>query len=534
MIVNDIMKLESLNKVKLISGESGLYNTVTNITFIDAPDGYKWCTKGDLIITSGYLFSKQPNSLLGLLKVLKDKKCSGLGLKFGRYIFSLSEEVIQFSNDNKIPILSLPSDLSWSEISNPILNEINKYNTIELENTHSVYKQFHYHLLHHNDIKSLIDLLKNYFPENDIIIYLRSYNEIVKSDGTENINENDIESIIAHFFNNNNEIIENKEIEPNTFYTLRWIVNNDSLEGVIIFKGVQIELNTWQRAAIEQAHIIVALRIERFKTISNTLQKFKNDFLLELLNNEVGYNEYLVKRAADLGWQLQDYYTAILIDFKWNHSELFAAKNKKANYIEVIQNKYNNLIVGLNKNNILTILVPKNKKLNALLNKISRQIEIKVQPDKYYIGVGDMQHISSIHQAHHEAELALKKAKSLSLVSKHKNKKRFIKKISDIGVERILYTNNLNNELHKLNKQYLEPLLNYDKSHNGELLDTLNSFLKNMTNYCTTAKELNVHENTVRYRLKKIEEVLNVKFSNFDTILLFKLLISAYHINQLK
>jgi DNA-binding PucR family transcriptional regulator len=53
----------------------------------------------------------------------------------------------------------------------------------------------------------------------------------------------------------------------------------------------------------------------------------------------------------------------------------------------------------------------------------------------------------------------------------------------------------------------LGDLLRYDEGHSGELLPTLEHFLDCGGSWLRTAERLHVHVNTLRYRIRRIEEL---------------------------
>ena len=61
----------------------------------------------------------------------------------------------------------------------------------------------------------------------------------------------------------------------------------------------------------------------------------------------------------------------------------------------------------------------------------------------------------------------------------------------------------------------IQVLQDYDKKHDAELCRTLLCYLEHAKNVTGTARELNVHRNTVHYRINKCAEILNnLDFSN--------------------
>lgn len=60
----------------------------------------------------------------------------------------------------------------------------------------------------------------------------------------------------------------------------------------------------------------------------------------------------------------------------------------------------------------------------------------------------------------------------------------------------------------------LKKLHEYDLKHHSNLIETLEAFLNNDQNIHDSAKELNVHANTLTYRLKRISEIGEIDFKN--------------------
>jgi len=63
----------------------------------------------------------------------------------------------------------------------------------------------------------------------------------------------------------------------------------------------------------------------------------------------------------------------------------------------------------------------------------------------------------------------------------------------------------------------LAPLDTYDRDQHGELLASLQAFLQRNARWETAAAELFVHRHTLRYRMRKVEELTGRDLaSSFD------------------
>jgi PucR family transcriptional regulator, purine catabolism regulatory protein len=63
----------------------------------------------------------------------------------------------------------------------------------------------------------------------------------------------------------------------------------------------------------------------------------------------------------------------------------------------------------------------------------------------------------------------------------------------------------------------LVPLDTYDRDHNGDLAVSLQAFLQHNARWETAAAQLYVHRHTLRYRMRKVEELTGRDLtSSFD------------------
>ena len=77
----------------------------------------------------------------------------------------------------------------------------------------------------------------------------------------------------------------------------------------------------------------------------------------------------------------------------------------------------------------------------------------------------------------------------------------------DLGTYRLLLSMADPDALRAFADSMLGPLDAYDRDHNGELLISLEAFLEHNARWETAAAQLYVHRHTLRYRMRKVEEL---------------------------
>jgi DNA-binding PucR family transcriptional regulator len=66
-------------------------------------------------------------------------------------------------------------------------------------------------------------------------------------------------------------------------------------------------------------------------------------------------------------------------------------------------------------------------------------------------------------------------------------------------------------------KGLLNPLLHYDKEHHGDLIKTLDTYLRHGGNSTQTANALYLHRNSLRYRLARIQALTSLDPNDPDS-----------------
>lgn len=96
-------------EMEMIGGSNGWSNSISWILLIEDSIVLKNFKGKDLAVTTGLGFDSE-EKLLGLLEKLVQTHASGLVINTGPYVTKVPESVIQYSNENDFPLLTVP----WS------------------------------------------------------------------------------------------------------------------------------------------------------------------------------------------------------------------------------------------------------------------------------------------------------------------------------------------------------------------------------------------------------------------------------------
>ncbi len=100
----------------LVAGSEGMDNVVARVTVLDAPDGPSWLKGGELILTSTFLFNNDPDRLCSFCEQLIHIKACGFGLKMGRYLTKVPQSLIDLCDRNNFPLIIIPYSFVWTDL----------------------------------------------------------------------------------------------------------------------------------------------------------------------------------------------------------------------------------------------------------------------------------------------------------------------------------------------------------------------------------------------------------------------------------
>ena len=128
-----------------------------------------------------------------------------------------------------------------------------------------------------------------------------------------------------------------------------------------------------------------------------------------------------------------------------------------------------------------------------------------------YIGDYNMG-ISDIHYGLRNIKVCIKQAMVACKVSRIADSKA--EHYDKIGTYKLLLEIKNRSVLKRFYNEFIVPVREYDRGKKGELFNTMISYARNDGDLKKTAKELFQHENTIRYRLARIKELLNAEDDN--------------------
>lgn len=297
----------------------------------------------------------------------------------------------------------------------------------------------------------------NVMDENGVIIGSGDISRIG------NIHEGAKKAIENKFIN---EVYEEDKMKPGVNEP---IIINGNVMGVIGITGNPDEVRKFSKLVCVTANLLIE-QAKSNKDIQNeklNKQKFYN----ELAYRKMEYDSDFYEMAENYGIVITKKWRVIVVNGNTNSHSFKMLLNKYPHYREI--------------NKRIEFFVTSSSVYNSLLDNL------RENKDVYKISIGSKEHIAAISLEN--AMFAWKigiKIKPSSLIYSYDELKFFIHLLHDDKLELVSFMNNLDNTGGKL-----------------ELIKTIQVYIEENGDISNIAKKLNIHRNTLSYRLEKIEKL---------------------------
>ena len=255
---------------------------------------------------------------------------------------------------------------------------------------------------------------------------------------------------------------------------------------------------------------------------------YQRDVIHNILNGLLSSKE-MTEAAVQLGMKESDTYR--VVDFHTIKKNVQSKYTKEQLHeVGVIEGELKHLLpdalIYRNMDQIVMIQQVDSNQTELEYQKEMEEIEEVIQQSILYrkkdtdfqIGIGkSVEGYQRLKESYHEASRAIKYIEIIRQVTGDKNKS--VVNYSNLGFFQIFGKVDDMTELERCIPETLKKLYLYDDEHKGELITTLQMYLRNNQSIKKTAGAMFVHYRTISYRMEKIKEITGINFDNANEVL---------------
>lgn len=535
--LKDLLQIPRFSDLKLLT-ESELLNdaVIGSVEITETPDVAKFIPENVFILTTAMVFQDNQEELISFIDSLIESDAIGLGIKVGRFLYKVDEEVIAYANKVKFPILLIPDRYPLGSLLHQIMNQVLETEREEIDFALDIQKRFS-------------DLLVQGASNHRLV---REFSRMIHS---QILLLNPLGQIISHSQHFKNHKAE-AEFYVEKIFNERKKTNRDAGSFIVTERDgstthlALIEINVYTYFphylvivhpekvpyptsifAFEQAGLVFLFNLHKNQKINEAKYANESHFFNDVLNNqsrEAYIESNWLSVSRNYGYVQSNYYQVIHISSQEMVGEINNSSTLQINerlflsYLWLRQNIKDYFPHGLiiwreEAGEMILLIQDEPENLTGKLSQLSDQMNFLLNSQLIFSIGRSFSDWYQMEQSYTQAKLAYNERQKAKV-------KEPILYYRDNGVEQLF--NQLNqNEIVYFCKSVLKELAYPTEDSKIDLRETLDTYLKNQGEITQTSNELFIHRNTVKYRINRCEEILGVKVDDPEVSLNLRLAI---------
>ena len=532
--VRKLLESEQFPKMKLLCGEKGLDLEVKGIRIIEIEDMERYLTGGEILITSFQVYlSCSDREVEQHFEDLVKSDISGFIVKkrkeydpTGRRLSLLEKHCKKY----EIPLVEISEDSYYWGIIRYVMIQVFDKDTARLKYFKITHDSFNTFILKNNGSSNTAsDIIKflSIMIENPVVLYYGDLNCMVStnSDNSKLILSDEIQPYKP------NIITKFQYMKQMKGSCVQYVVKFAILSEVEIYITIteeNRELTELDYMAIEYAIIIMQYGFLSEFAQNEVKKTYQRDLIHNILNGLLSSKE-MTEAAAQLGMKESDTYR--VVDFhtitknvqrKYTKEQLHEVGVIVGELMYLLPDAliYRNMdqIVMIQQVDSDQTELEYQKEMEEIEEVIQRSILYRKKDTDFQIGIGkSVEGYQRLKESYYEASQAIKYIEIIRQVTGDKNKS--VVQYSNLGFFQIFGKVDDMTELERCIPETLKKLYLYDDEHKGELITTLQMYLRNNQSIKKTASAMFVHYRTISYRLEKIKQISGINFDNANEVL---------------
>lgn len=527
--VRTALQTGGLARCRVVAGEGGLNRTIEYVTVMEVPDVIRWLHGKELLLTSLYALKDNVFELQSLIEQLNDLHCAGIAVKTHRFIEQIPQEVMDTANRLDFPLIEIDPEVTYIDIMMPVLSQILGAASAD-DSLEEFFKWATEWAMEGRGWGMILDGMKTW-----------TGNPMTLETDIPMEEDQDLGLSLGRFgplsLAARRELLQAKRPLPMTRRLagksvpclVAPIILHGELQGNLTCWNTSGDLRRGTVPLMERVIPLLALELLKTKTRLDVEQKYKNDFLSDVLLGHIKSRDEIRDKERMYGWNLAQTHEVVVLDIDnfahivaQHQGEEVAIQEVKRNVFRsieaVVRRESKAAIVAVRSDQFLILYPYDGGQEIPQATAWARNLAVKLQKrlQERLPGVTFTMGLSRPHQGVDGLRIGYREAvQAIDLGRPVWGRDSFVL-YEDLGVYRLLNEVAHPEALRTFYAETVGKLVAYDETHNARLMDTLRAYYRQSGNLVSTAESLYIHVNTLKYRLKRVEEITACRISDAE------------------
>ncbi len=505
--VRKVLDLPSLRGARVLGGSAGLDHVVSQVNVMEVPDILRWVQPEELLLTTAYPLRDDRAALEELIPNLAAKRLAALAVKPARYIEAIPPMMAEAADRLAFPLIELPPDAVLGEIINSVLSAVLNDQALRLRRAATIHDRFTGIVLSGGGLREIAEALSQSLGRQVAILdshgVLQTSVPALPAAGPAPLLAPSTEADTVS--GPTSLTIDGRPA------TAQPIQVGAERFGTIVAMGDIHELGEEHLDALEHAATVAALRQVQARAVSEADRRFQAVCLEELVTGHITDRAVLMERAVSFAWDLALPRAVMIVQLDEVAGRPFAALVGTAQETSLRRRLADAVRLSLGRTAVVwersaqvaALVAPGQRGVEGLrkvADRMAGEAHRTIHDGVISVGVG---RIKSDPLRLSESYLEARRALAIDRWGRGPGR---IALFEGLGVDRLLVELD-RTELADFTATQLDPLVAYDARHHTDLLGSLEAFLETR-NAALAARRLFVHYNTMKNRLRTIEDLI--------------------------
>jgi DNA-binding PucR family transcriptional regulator len=506
--VREVLATPCLARARVLAGASGLDRMVSRLNVMEVPDILPWVKPHELLLTTGYPLRDDPDSLVSLIAELDDRGLAAVAIKLHRYLDEVPAGLLAEADRRGFPVIEFPQDVGFDDVLNEVIGSLLNRQAALAARSEEVHRALVSVVLDGGDLGDLAAELATIL--NGPVFVTTPDGRVVAQAGP----ADDIDRVLASpafdrfgRFKVEDEPSDQRAVIHRAVVPI--VAGRVDHGRIVMFSAGPVSVNDVH--CLERAATVAALAVTKGLAVAAVEDKYRADFLRDLVTGRVEDMAEAVPHAASLGWDVDRPMVVAVAELdpgqvpsSLSGLELRPVQERFATaWQTVLRARDTKAPVASFHTEVVIVLGAPDGDLERLVSDLDRQVAGDRGGGRLSFSLG----VSRVATGPADLPRAYEQARTAVRIGRRLQGAGARVTFDQLGAFRLLALVPDSNELRGYVADVLGELAG-DTPEAADLRHTLEVLLDTNGNVAETARRLHFHYNTLRYRIEKLERLV--------------------------
>jgi purine catabolism regulator len=545
--VREAMTFGGFAEARLVAGQEGLDRRIEWVRVMETPETVQKLRRGDLLLTTAFPIKDDLAAQIELVGRVAAAGGSGLVLKPARYLREIPGQMAEDADRHALPLFTLGPEVSWVDLMTPLLERIINAEHSRLKRSMEIHRRFTELVLDGKGVneicRTLSELLDSGVSVEDASFHLLAHaggafgdahrRETIARHGTPPrvLYDAGIQKMLRDVEAHRGplKVAAFPHLGMSRERIIAPITAANQVLGYISVLDHPPHNEELAYMAVEQAAVVLALALTKEREVAEVEGHVRGEFLEDLIQGTYGDEAAAQRRARHVGYPLAGVHVLMIVDID-DFRGFHRSRQITEDAIQALKREFLRRVSAVTKANFArAILAARSDSVLALLpvppeasenqprvHSLGNQIGDAIAEWKpgFTVSVafsGAVEAPRGLTGAHREVRAVLETLARFG-------RRNQVVSAGELGLTALLAAIS-DDRLVEFAHRHLGPLLENDRSRgagHGVLTPTLKAYLEEGEQQ-GAARRLQIHPNTLRYRLDRIQEISGADLNDPET-----------------